>query len=178
MIVFYALLLLLPVNTILFIKMQNNIDTMIVSLLQSNLILRYLRNCGHLGFLLHYDLLYYNYGEFIQGQILFTPILKSHQEHLFNIYYLDHTIQLLPYPYWKYFPYLLFQLTYICLKYRPHHNIAPPPLNFRCMGWEEREEALKIEVLMVCLAYHRWGSQSVSSIWLLFRFLEQTKLKT
>ena len=70
-------------------------DTVIVSLLRRNCLIRYIRNCGKLWFLIHGCLLYYHYGELIQGQLLLSLILKTCQEYLLPGYPLYHTSQLL-----------------------------------------------------------------------------------
>ena len=61
---------------------QHDIDTAIVSLLQFDLLLRYLSNFGNLRFFLLRDLLCYHDGELIRGQILFAPIMRPHSKNL------------------------------------------------------------------------------------------------
>ena len=93
--------------------MLHDIDTAILSLLQFHLILQYLRNCRNLRFLLHWDLLYYHNGKLIRGQILFAPIMKTHQEPPPPRDTLNHASQILPHPSCITCSYLLLQLTYI-----------------------------------------------------------------
>ena len=145
-------------------------NTMIVSLLRRNCIIRYLSNCGHLSFLLHRSLLYYHSGELIQGHILFTSILKPHQEPLLPRDSLYHTSQLLTQPPQKYFPYFLLQIFYLVLDNRPQHDLSLPPLNLRCVLVKDWEESVKIEVFMVSWLHCHWsGYQSISSVWVIFR---------
>ena len=106
---------------------------------------------------------------FYRGQIIFAPILKYHQEPRLSRFYLYHTSQLLTQPPQKYFPYLLLQITYLDLDNCPYHYLVTLPLCLRCVGGEDQQESVKIEVIMVSWAYNCWVvSWSVSSVWFLF----------
>ena len=107
-------------------KKNRIIYTTIVSLLQINYIIRYCRNCGHLGFFGHGAPIHYHGGELIRGQILLTPILKPRQEPPLTRYPLYHTIHLLPQPPGKPFLNLVLRITYICLHHRPQQDLVPP----------------------------------------------------
>ena len=49
----FVLLILIPIKTYLLIKLQKKIDTIILSLIQKNCLIRHCINCGHLGFFRH-----------------------------------------------------------------------------------------------------------------------------
>ena len=106
---------------------------MILYLLQFEFLLKYLRDFENLRFLLLRDLLYYHGGELILRKIVFTPILKPHQEPLLLQDSLHHTSHVLPHNSQTSCPYILLQITYLGFYYRPHHDlVSPPPSIFLC----------------------------------------------
>ena len=86
---------------------------------------------------LHTDLLLTYDWQFRSPIILnpcLTTVLKPHHEPPPPQDTLQHTSQLLPNPSLTNWPYLLLQLTYLGLYYRPLHDIFPPALQFSLCG--------------------------------------------
>ena len=111
---------------------------MIAPLLETNSLIRYHINCGHLSFFGYEDTIYCHGSELIQGQILLAPILKPHQEPTLNRYYLHYTIQLLTQLSGNFPPKLILQITYLCLHHFPHQDFSPSPCT--SVVWEDESD--------------------------------------